>query len=378
MYINGTGTGTFSTVARRSVNFARPLVTRYRLLLAVKAAAGVTIAWLIGRLLPGELNTYAYYAPLGALLGVAPTIVGSVRTSIELIAGITLGVAIGWGLVASGTPWYVRAPVAAGFGTLVAGVRRLGEGRVYVSIAAVFVVILGAGDPESYVTGYVAQFGIGLLVGTLVNVLFIPPLSFDYARSRVAGLKTDFAAAADDLATVLQSDWPPDRADWLDDARRRQQWVDEAETLVKEAQESGRGNPRTMWRKYDSSDANADVEVLRYVSLRLSDISDALGGAIWQQPVTVTIPPNAVEALGHALSALAEYIRAWNTGIDIEEARDLYDREVGRVGEIFEHSTTESGFGTIVFALRSILGRIDARTTGSNGTMEQPRDRRAS
>lgn len=353
-------------VMRRVLDFARPLFTRYRLLFALKAATGVTVAWFVGRLLPGELESYAYYAPLGALLGVAPTIVASVRTSVELIAGIAVGLALGWGLVAAGTPWYVRAPVAAGVGTLIAGVRSLGEGRVYVSIAAVFVVILGAGDPESYVAGYIAQFAVGLIVGILANLLFIPPLSFDYARSQVADLKSGFADAADDLATVLRSDWPPDRADWLEDSRRRQRRVDEAEFRVQEARESARGNPRTLWKKYDSSGADADVEALRYVSLRLSDISDALGSAIWQEPVTVTIPSDAVEALARALGDLADYIRAWNTGIDIEETRDRYAADVDEVGEIYERFTTESGLGTIVFALRSILGRMNERTTSSS------------
>ncbi|MFD5601206.1 aromatic acid exporter family protein [Leucobacter sp. NPDC058333] len=364
-------TGGVPTAPRRALNrtlnlalnVARPMLTRYRLLLALKAAIGVTAAWLIGRLLPGELETYAYYAPLGALLGVAPTIVSSVRTSIELIAGIVIGVAIGWALVGTGTPWYVRAPVAAGVGMLIAGVRTLGEGRTYVPIAAVFVVILGAGDPESYVAGYVAQFGIGLLVGTLVNVVFIPPLTYGYARSRVADLKSDFASAADDLAAVLLGEWPPDRADWLDDARRRQRSVDEVEAMVVEAKESGRGNPRAMWRSYDASGDDADIEALRYVGLRLADISDALGGAIWHQPVAVTIPSESIDALGRALGDLAEYIRAWNTGVDLEDAHDRYADAVREVGDVFERAATESGFGTIVFALRSMLGRIEARTT---------------
>src|SRR5690606_18652401 len=112
--------------------------------------------------------------------------------------------------------------------------------------------------------------------------------------------------------------------------------------------------------------ADADVEALRYVSLRLSDISDALGSAIWQEPVTVTIPSDAVEALARALGDLADYIRAWNTGIDIEETRDRYAADVDEVGEIYERFTTESGLGTIVFALRSILGRMNERTTSSS------------
>lgn len=355
---------------RRGLSIAKPVFTRFRLLLALKAAIGVTAAWLIGRALPGELNEYAYYAPLGALLGVAPTIVSSVRTSVELITGIVIGLGIGWVLVATGTPWYVRAPVAAGAGMLIAGVRKLGEGRAYVPIAAVFVVIIGAGDPDSYVAGYVAQFGIGLLVGTLVNLVFIPPLTYRYARARIADLKSDFAAATDDLATVLTTAWPPDRADWLEDARKRQRSVDDAEELVREAKESGRGNPRALWRRYDASSDDADIEALRYIGLRLADISDALGGAIWHEPVAVTIPDEAIESLGRALGEMAEYIRAWNTGVDLDEAREECASAVRDVGEVFAEAETESGFGTIVFALRSMLGRINERIANARAEEE--------
>lgn len=351
-------------LVRRTANALRPIVTRYRLLVALKAAIGVTAAWLIARLLPMPLEQYAYYAPLGALLGVAPTVVSSMRTSIQLLSGIAIGLVIGWALVALEWPWYVRAPLAAGLGMLFAGVRRLGEGRVYVAIAGVFVVILGAGDPESYVAGYIAQFGIGLAVGTLVNLVFIPPLAFGYARARVADLKTDLAASADDLAEVLEADWPPDRADWLDEARRRQRYVDEAEAMVQEARESGFANPRALWRRDDASGDDADIETLRYVGLRIADIADALSGAMWKQPVAVEIPVDALEALGRALHTLAEYLRAWNTGIELEAARAAAATEVAAVGEIFVRASAESGFGTIVFALRSSLGRIDERTAG--------------
>ncbi|WP_053387864.1 FUSC family protein [Leucobacter japonicus] len=357
-------TSPLQVVTRRSVNVLRPILTRYRLLVALKAAIGVTAAWLIGRLLPMPLEQYAYYAPLGALLGVAPTIVSSMRTSLELLSGIAIGLVIGWSLVALGWPWYVRAPLAAGLGMLIAGVRKLGEGRVYVAIAGVFVVILGAGDPESYVAGYIAQFGLGLAVGTLVNLIFIPPLAFGYARARVAELKTDLAASADDLAEVLGAEWPPDRADWLDEARRRQRYVDEAEAMVQEARESGFANPRALWRRDDASGDDADIETLRYVGLRIADIADALSGAMWQRPVAVEIPVEALEVLGDALHALAEYLRAWNTGIELEAARAAAAAEVAAVGEVFMRASAESGFGTIVFALRASLGRIDERTAG--------------
>ncbi|WEG10099.1 hypothetical protein PU630_05980 [Microbacterium horticulturae] len=339
----------------------RAMITGLRLLLGLKAAAAVLAAWLLGVLLPGTLDDYAYYAPLGALLGVAPTVFASIRSSVEMVIGIALGVLIGWGLISIGLPWFVRAPLAAGIGVIVAGARMLGEGRAYVAVAGLFVVILGADNPESYGLSYVVQFGLGLAVGTIVNIVFVPPLTFASARARISRLRHDVADRIDGLADVMIAEWPPDRDDWLDDSRQLRMAVDATRDLVDEARESGRANPRTLWRRADARNDYADVEALRQVGARVADIVDALSGAIWDRPVSVKIPPEAVDPLHDAFAAVADYLRAWDSGEHLDEARTR-SRDAGRVAQqAFDRAEAESGLGTIVFALRTIQQSIDAR-----------------
>ncbi|SEC13389.1 hypothetical protein SAMN04489806_2681 [Paramicrobacterium humi] len=334
----------------------------FRLLLALKTAIAVIGAWLLGVLLPGELDTYAYYAPLGALLGVTPTVIGSIRSSVEMVVGIVLGVALGWLLIATGMPWFLRAPLAAGLGVLVAGIRRLGEGRIYVAIAGVFVVILGVDDPESYGIGYVVQFGLGLLVGTLVNLVFVPPLEFNSARTRLSTLRLEIASQVENLADVLEAEWPPDGRDWLDGVRELRHSLDETQELADEARESGKANPRKLWHKGSLSGVYEDLDALRLVARRLSDVTEALSGAIWHEPVTVEIPPELIDPLRTALGSIAEYIRAWDAGDGTAEAgercaaamRDVIDT-------LHREKVVESGSGTIIFALRTIQRRIDER-----------------
>jgi len=341
----------------------RSMFTGYRLLLALKAAVAVIAAWLLAVLLPGELDDYAYYAPLGALLGVTPTVIASIRTSIELVAGIVLGVAVGWALIGLGVPWFVRAPLAAGIGVVIAGARILGEGRVYVAIAGVFVVILGADDPESYGLAYVVQFALGLVIGTVVNLVFLPPLKFASARTRISALRGEIADRIDELAEVLVAEWPPDRDDWLDDTRHLRSAVDDARDLVDEARESSRANPRTLWNRVDATSAENDVETLRQVGMRLSDITDALSGAIWNRPVPVELPGEAIDPLHDALTAIAAYLRAWDAGDDLDEARRRCRDASEAVQHAFRHTPAESGLGSIVFALRTIQQSIDDRTS---------------
>ena len=73
-----------SDVSKRAVRVPRvprvPLkkwVTHSRVLLAAKTALAVGIAWLIAPLVPGVADDYPYYAPLGALVSMTPTMMGS-------------------------------------------------------------------------------------------------------------------------------------------------------------------------------------------------------------------------------------------------------------------------------------------------------------
>lgn len=339
------------------------MFTAYRMLLAAKAAAAVLAAWLLAVLLPGKLDDYAYYAPLGALLGVSPTVIASIRTSLEMVAGIVLGVVIGWGLMAAGMPWFVRAPLAVGIGVLIAGARILGEGRVYVAIAGLFVVILGADDPESYGLAYVAQFGLGLIVGTLINLVMVPPLRFASARDRISSLRREIADRIDELAEVIVADWPPDRDDWLGDTRQLRRAVDDARDLVDEARESGKVNPRVLWHTVDTRADYDDIETLRLVGTRLSDIVDALSGAIWNRPVPVDMSTDAVQPVHDALSAVADYLRAWDSGDDVDAAQERCTASCRAVQGVFDHTSAQSGLGSIVFALRTISQSIDSRTS---------------
>lgn len=341
----------------------RQAFTGFRLLLAVKASIAVLGAWLLALLLPGDLDKYAYYAPLGALLGVTPTVVGSIRTTVEMVTGIVLGVLSGWLLIATGMPWFLRPPVAAGIGVCFAGVRLLGEGRVYVAITGVFVVILGVDDPQSYGASYIVQFGLGLVVGTIINLLLIPPLTTSSARSRVAELQRDLAAHLHEISDVLISEWPPDRENWVSYSRDLRRSVDGAETAVDQARDSAKANLRTLWRHADVSAEYASLARLRDMALWLSEITEALTGAIWDRPIPVTLPEGMIRPLAEALTAIGDFVHSLSTKEDSEQPRRAAIERCDSVIESFEGVSDvqgESGFGTIVFAIRNIRAQIDA------------------
>ncbi|MGG7507136.1 hypothetical protein [Plantibacter sp. YIM 135249] len=198
-----------------------PAFRPWRLLVAAKTALAATLAWNLGHLLPGEVGDYSYYAPLGALVSMAPTLMTSVRTSLQTAAGLAVGIGIAWVLIAFGVPGWVSVAAAVGFGTVLSGLPGLGPGRDYVPIAALFVLIIGGSDANDFSVGYLLQMALGMVVGLGVNLLIVPPL---YQRESAAGIIVLRRTIADDLdamAETLHTDWPGDavaRGDAMSDA----------------------------------------------------------------------------------------------------------------------------------------------------------------
>src|SRR5690606_29756051 len=70
----------------------KALLVHPRLLLSVKTAVAVGIAWVVAPLVPGVADDYPYYAPLGALISMSPTLMSSVRRGAETLAGLAIGI----------------------------------------------------------------------------------------------------------------------------------------------------------------------------------------------------------------------------------------------------------------------------------------------
>ena len=61
--------------------WARSRLEHPRFLQAVKISIAVAVAWLLSPLVPGDAQQMRYYAPLGALLSMHPTLMRSLRST---------------------------------------------------------------------------------------------------------------------------------------------------------------------------------------------------------------------------------------------------------------------------------------------------------
>ncbi|MEV8144962.1 FUSC family protein [Specibacter sp. NPDC078709] len=260
--------------------------------------------------------TTPIYAPLGVLVSMYPTFMGSVRTGLQTLVGILLGVALAVGFLLLGTPNVLSISLAVGAGVLLAGLPRLGAGRDYVPVATLLVLIIGGNNADAFSAGYGLQMALGVLVGLVVNVSIFPPVVLDVAQARIARARDILIDQLDDAAAALVEQWPPDHEDWagrrhvLDDA------VVEVRRSVNEAAESQRANPRAYRRSRHRllADSYDDLAVLESVTFYVRDLTEVLAGAIWEGPLNLRLSDGLREPMERCLSATAGVLRVWDEG----------------------------------------------------------------
>ena len=171
-----------------------------RILLALKTSLAVALSWVVAQRMPGVIDDYPYYAPLGAISAMYPTVLGSVRAGLQTVAGIALGIMLAAGVLLVGDPNLVTVSVAVGVGVLLAGIRRLGAGAEYVPVGALFVLIVGGQDAEggTPVSGsmYVHGMRARMSAMTLIRERFLSSLSTVTQRAPGRSVAANIASLA--------------------------------------------------------------------------------------------------------------------------------------------------------------------------------------
>ncbi|WP_306231903.1 FUSC family protein [Agrococcus beijingensis] len=337
---------------------------------AVRAALAAMAAWLAGNTLPGDIRDYAYAAALGAFIATGTTIFTIARTALQQAVGLAIGAALGLAMVALQLPALVEIGIIAAVGVALQGAAALGIGAGVVPVVALLVILFGGVDADGYAVGYVGQFTVGLLVGVLVNAIALPPLHDREAHRRIDAAVHDLADRADALAELLRGDWPPEDDAWSMWGAELEQRVADLEADVREAGESRRFNPRTLWREHDVEHDRAAVDALKAVVHRVIDLLDALAGAAWATPVKVNLDADERMKAADAVTALSAHLRAWAR---LEGVADASAASMEAIDALYEHVSAqprpESGAGAVVFALRAIRARVD-RAAGVEAARE--------
>ena len=321
---------------RNAVSYAARLANQPRLLLAAKTSLAAVLAWYLAPFIPFAEDQYSYYAPLGVLVTMSPTIARSTRVGVQVLAGLATGIALSLCGVAAlrlGVPGGVVLAFAVGIGVLLGGVRALGAGQDWVAFAALFVLLAADGDRDTFSVSYLVTMAFGVVVGVTVNLLVLPPLYVRRASERLSRLRDAVTDLLEDAAdAVLRGGIEPGRFDRglasLDDIGSA------VTTDVREADESARANPRRRRhrRQQDENDRRlAALDRTAFLSRELVDLLSgvdrlpelhegsgsetrtALADAIRRVAEVVATPlgdPDAPARLGEATEAVSAYADA--------------------------------------------------------------------
>ncbi|MGY1778707.1 FUSC family protein [Geodermatophilus sp. SYSU D01036] len=260
MRIPGTG-------ARTGELLLRPWVQR-----AVRAALAAALAWQVAVLLPPPFAQYAYYAPLGAVIAVHPTVADSAaaawRTVLAILLGFGLGVTVHQ-LTAEALPGALTIALIVALAVGVEQWRVLQEHASWVSFAAVLMLTVGtAADPARYAVAYAGLTLLGAATGVLVTTVLFPPMQLTAAVRAIATTRALLARHLHDIAGGLRHGELPAPGAWVRPRRDLDAALDRMRAAEAVVERARRANPRarrwggTAARVRDQSRALDRVAVL--------------------------------------------------------------------------------------------------------------------
>jgi hypothetical protein len=260
--------------------------------------------------------------------------------------------------------------LVVGIGVLVSGSRWLRSSGGYAPVAALFVLIVGGGDAESYSVGYIVQMGVGIAVGLLVNFAIFPPLRVTAAVSGLRDFRTLLARHLDEMADALVDSWPPENEEWADRSDTLRETADAVRDALRDAEETGRANPRARLHKRDLGSDHSDLYDLETIAFHVRDITDVIASAIWQRSFSAELPAELRAPLGDAMRAIGAVLRSRNAGDGVDDAIAAADSALEaalvRLDDQRDHAPSSlSTAASVAVSARRILAIMAQRPNGA-------------
>lgn len=284
----------------------RGLLEGPRIALALRTAVAAAVAWYLAPFVPFAEADYSYYAPLGVLVSMYPTLAGSARSGMQTLVGLAFGIALGFGGIALtllGAPGIVALALVVGVGVWLGGIDSLGAGRDWIAMAGLFVLLLGGPTPEEFSISYIVTMAFGVAVGLIVNLVLFPPLYLRQAAARLSHLRDAAARHLHDVADAVHGrQVSTERLESIVSELNRT--VEEVARAVEDADESSRANPRARGRAEERDLNRRRLHELERTVFSIRDLADALARAEERG----TSPERAYAPLAAAIHATADLV----------------------------------------------------------------------
>jgi uncharacterized membrane protein YccC len=306
--------------------------------MAVKAAIAATLAWLAAELVSGQVEgfeNYLYYAPLGALIVIYPTVATTLRNSVSVGLAIALGGALGLAIHVLLEPGLLALALAVGVGVALGGLPWLGEQRTYVAVVALFTLLIGGTEPADYAFAYLGLALMGAAIGVAVGVA-IPALRLTPGRDAMQSVATLLGDQLDDLADALRQEDPPDEPGWHDRIHRVRPVLDRMRRDIGEATDAQRGNPRARRHGYPASRQLEASRGLERVALLVEDLVDVMVTSYRQDLPHSPLDRDLALTVAEAIERLAALVRSYQEQMSADDDRvQEAERALAHVQEAF-------------------------------------------
>jgi uncharacterized membrane protein YgaE (UPF0421/DUF939 family) len=253
------------------VRLHRPEVQR-----GVRAAVAAGLAWQVAVLLPPMLSDYAYYAPLGAVIAVHPTIADSASAAWRTVLAMLMGFALAFGVyeLTRSVPDALTIALLVALAIGIEQWRRLLRDQAsWVSFAAVLMITVGAGQPGPYVLRYGGLTLLGAAIGVLVTAVLFPPLQLTQAVDQIARTRTVLSEHLRDVATTLRDGRVPDPDEWTARNRRLDRELDRMRSAERQVERARRANPRARRWQGRASEVREESRAVDRVAVLVDDLT---------------------------------------------------------------------------------------------------------
>ena len=295
----------------------------------LQATLAATIAWLVATEIVGHPRPF--FAPVSAMITLGLTQGQRGRRAVEVVLGVTLGIAVADMLVlALGTGWWQLAVVVAVAMSLAL---LLGSGQMFAQQAAVSAALVATLQPPDGGVSF-ARAVDALLGGSIalaVSALVLPANPVRMVREAAAPVLAELAAVLDDVADALER---RDR-DAVQAALHRGRGIDELAEDLDEALTVGRETARlTLPRRGSLGTVDVYADAAAQIDLAVRNVRVLARGARRAIDLDDNVPPE----IASALRSLADAVRALGDAID----------DPGRAGAVREPAVRASVEATLV------------------------------
>ncbi|MET0686037.1 MAG: FUSC family protein [Solirubrobacteraceae bacterium] len=323
----------------------------------LQATIAATVAWLIATELVG--HQAPFFAPVSAMITLGLTQGQRGRRAIDVLLGVTLGIAIADLLVILlGTGWWQLAVVVS---FAMTAALLLGSGDMFAQQAAVSAALVATLQPPDDGVSFARAVDalIGGTVALATSALVFPVHPVRLVRDAAEPVLSELAAVLDDVATALAE---RDRGA-VQTALERGRAIDDLARELEDALDVGRETARLAPPRRRTLGAVDDyAEAARQIELAVRNVRVLARGARRAIDLEENVPPEVSDALRDLAAAVRALGRALDDHGQAAEVREPALRAAGTATLVLER-TGNLSVSVIVGQVRSTAVDL-IRSTG--------------